>query len=244
MFLKRIGAFGFLFALAGISDAQTPNINNNVRAGNLLNRMSTNRLSPGDMNLPIVSSIPTGIIGDTYLDSHWAKSSLLLYEREDLVDSYLARFDIKNNEFEFLIDNGVRVLPGNKVKNVLWIDSLTQQSRFLINAKDYVSDGVPLLGFFEVSEEGTYQLLKKAYLEILRPDFSPALNVGSKDYKILKKQEFYYSIGNQVYLIKNKSSFEPLQAAYPPLREILKNGSYNFKREADLVKLFASLKGS
>ena len=67
---------------------------------------------------PISSHEKSNIIGDVYLDSHWNLSSLLLFENEKLINDYLVRYDIKNNEFEFRLKNGVKVLPGSKVKNI------------------------------------------------------------------------------------------------------------------------------
>ena len=232
----------FSFILHFGSYAQSPTINNNVRAANILTRMGSYRMTPGDMTFPITSSRTAQIIGDTYLDLHWAQSSLLLYSKDQLVEDYLTRYDIKNNEFEIRLQNGVRVLPGSKVKNMVWVDSLTKTPRYLINAQDYVYDTVPLAGFFEVLVEGDVPLFKKLYVEILKPNFSPALNVGSKDYKILKKVEYYYALEKISYRIKKKSSLEELSTVYPDLEILMKKESINLNSEEDLKKMFTLLK--
>lgn len=241
--MKILIHFTFFFSVLHFGlYAQPATINNNVRAANILTRMGSYRMTPGDMTFPITSSRTTQIIGDTYLDLHWAQSSLLLYTKDQLIEDYLTRYDIKNNEFEFRLQNGVRVLPGSKVKNMVWVDSLTKTPRYLINAQDYVNDGVPLAGFFEVLVEGDVPLLKKIYLEILKPNFSPALNVGSKDYKILKKVEYYYALEKNSYRIKKKSSLEELSAVYPDLDILMKKESISLNAEEDLKKLFTLLK--
>jgi hypothetical protein len=223
----------------GVSLAQTPAINNNVRASNLLNRFTEYRLTPGEMAIGISTPREVKIIGDVYLDIHWGKSSIEVFNSEKLIEGYFTRFDIKNNEVEFQIDRSVRVLPGNKVKSVVWIDSITQQPRIIENASKYVFNDVPLNGFLEILVDGKTPLLKRYFLEILKPDFSPALNVGSKDYRILKKVEYFYAIGNQLTKIKGKKSLGQLISnSEKDVNLFIKAESLNLKKEEDLRKLF------
>jgi hypothetical protein len=223
----------------GVSLAQTPAVNNNVRAANLLNRFTEYRLTPGEMAIGISTPREVKIIGDVYLDIHWGNSSIELFNSEKLIEGYYTRFDIKNNEVEFQIDRSVRVLPGNKVKSVVWIDSITQQPRIIENASKYVFNEVPLNGFLEILVDGKTPLLKRYFLEILKPDFSPALNVGSKDYRILKKVEYFYAIGNQLTKIKGKKSLGQLISnTEKDVNSFIQAESLNLNKEEDLRKLF------
>jgi hypothetical protein len=223
----------------GVSLAQTPAINNNVRASNLLNRFTEYRLTPGEMAIGISTPREVKVIGDVYLDIHWGKSSIEVFNSDKLIEGYFTRFDIKNNEVEFQIDRSVRVLPGNKVKSVVWIDSITQQPRVIENASKYVFNEVPINGFLEILVDGKTPLLKRYFLEILKPDFSPALNVGSKDYRILKKAEYFYAIGNQLIKIKGKKSLGQLISnSEKDLNSFIQAESLNLNKEEDLRKLF------
>jgi hypothetical protein len=228
----------------GVSLAQTPAINNNVRASNLLNRFTEYRLTPGEMAIGISTPREVKIIGDVYLDIHWGKSSIEVFNSEKLIEGYFTRFDIKNNEVEFQIDRSVRVLPGNKVKSVVWIDSITQQPRIIENASKYVFNDVPLNGFLEILVDGKTPLLKRYFLEILKPDFSPALNVGSKDYRILKKVEYFYAIGNQLTKIKGKKSLGQLISnSEKDVNLFIKAESLNLKKAVLLQQSIHQLKG-
>jgi hypothetical protein len=220
---------------------QTPTVNNNVRAANLLNRFGSYRMTTSDIMFPISSGEGSKTIGDVYLDSRWSQSSLLLYDGNKEVNDYLIRYDIKKNEFEFRLQGGVKVLPGKNVKNMIWIDSLTKSSRQINNCRDYTLNEIPLDGFFEVLMEGEAELLKKTYIEIIPPNFSPALNVGSKDSKIIKKGEYFYAVKKRVYKIKKKSSLEALQNYFPSVEvdAIVKKESISMNKEEDLKKLFA-----
>jgi hypothetical protein len=145
----------------------------------------------------------------------------------------------RNDEFEFLTDKQIKVLPGSKVKNITWMDSATEIKRFLVNAKEYTTEGVPLTGFFEVLVDGTTSLFKKICLEIKKPDFSPALNVGSKDTRIIKRDQYYFNSGKEIYRIKSKKDLEPLFAnKTEQMNTFIKEEKIKFTKEYDLMRLF------
>lgn len=230
--------------LATIDLVAQGEISKTVRANNIITRFSqlNQRLTVGDVIVGMQSNDAHEIIGDTYWDKHWGKSSLLLYKNDELVEGYVIRYDIYKNEFEFLIQKDVRVLQGTRVKNIVWIDSISNQTRYMVNAKDYLENDVPLIGFFEVLVEGEITLLKKIRLEILKPDFNPALNVGSKDTRIVKKQTFYYSTDNHLTKIKSKKSLESISKENAKQMEVfIKKEGIKFTEERDLVKLFTFL---
>jgi hypothetical protein len=242
--MKALFVIAVLFLIETQVFAQTPGtINKNVRSANLLNQLSSYRGNLGQAFLTLPSSEKTQTIGDVYLDAHWSKSSLLLFDDERLINDYLTRYDIQNNEFEFRLEGGIKVLAGVKVKNIVWIDSITKQSRVMNNTRDYTASVTPFDGFFEVLQEGNIQLLKKVYLEILRPNFSPALNVGSKDTKIIKKSEYFYSINNKLNQIKKKASLDAIQKydSSIELESLIKKEKINLNKESDLRKLFLIL---
>ncbi len=228
-----------LLVAAVVASAQTPPVINNVRANNILTRFAAQRVTPGDMTFGITTPRTTTIIGDTYFDSHWGLSSIQLKDDDRLIEGYYTRYDVKNNEFEFLLGKEVRVLPGKKVKNVMWIDSLSKKPRVVTAMTDYTVEGVPLTGFMELLAEGDYPLFKRIDLEILKPDFSPALNVGSKDYRIIKKTSYYYGIGNDLHRLKNKKSLAALIAKCPKdVVGFMKAEAINTGQEDDLIRLF------
>jgi hypothetical protein len=241
--MKALFIITLLFVVEEQAYAQTPTINNNVRSANLLNQLGSYRITPGDIFFPIYSNEKSQTIGDVYLDAHWSQSSLLLFDNETLINDYLTRYDIQNNEFEFRLKGGVKVLAGEKVKNIVWIDSLTKQSRVMNNAREYTASVTPFDGFFEMLQEGNIQLLKKVYLEILRPNFSPALNVGSKDTKIIKKSEYFYAINNKLNQIKKKASLDAIQQydSSIDLESLIKKEKISFNNESDLKRLFLIL---
>jgi hypothetical protein len=228
-----------------MAHAQAPAVTNNVRAANILTRFASGQISPGDMTFGISATPPAKVIGDVYFDSHWGKSSIELTEGNRTIEGYYCRYDIQNNHFEILRGKEIRAIPGQKIKDVVWIDSLTNQPRLLANFTNYEYNEAPLTTFAEVLSDGEFKLLKRIALEILRPDFSPALNIGSKDFRIIKTVEYYYTIDKTLYKVKNAKSLQPLETTVPDkkLKEFIKRESINIKSEEGLKKIFNYLNG-
>ena len=223
--------------------AQDDNLLKITRINNFQQRMAAigNAPQSGVALMGVSVSETSEVLGDTYWDKHWGKSSLMLIKGEELIEGYFTRYDLYKDEFEFRLQNNeVRVLPGSKVSNVVWIDSLKATPRFLTNCRNYLEDGVPLTGFIEVILEGKVNLYKKLRLEILKPDFNPALNVGSKDTRILKKELFYYNIDKDLIRIKSRKSLHSLKRGNDKLiDDFIRKQGIKLNNEADLLKLFS-----
>jgi hypothetical protein len=215
-----------------------------VRANNFNWRLQQlgGQLRSGDMISGFSSYDAPDVVGDTYWDKHWGQSSLLMTNRTEAIEGYFTRYDIYKDEFEFNMSNGVKVLQGALVKDMIWLDSLTGATRVLINAREFTEEGTKVAGFLEVLVEGGNSLYKKIRLEILKPDFNPALNVGSKDARILKKESYYFNQGKELVRIKNKKSLDPLiKGKSDSVEAFLKKENIRFSDEKDLIKLFKFL---
>ncbi|HYI76023.1 MAG TPA: hypothetical protein VEW65_00300, partial [Chryseolinea sp.] len=187
-----------LFAFVSGSYAQAV-VPANVRATNTFDKLNDlDGINTGEILYGI--PLPQGkTIGDTYLDMHWRKSSILLYDNEKLIEGFPVRYDIMTDELEIKSTKGIKVLKGSKIKSFVWIDSLSKTPDYFVNAKDFKdSDNVPYNGFFQVLADGSLPLLKKTLIDIKKADYNIQFNVGSSDDKILKKSEFFVLKENQV----------------------------------------------
>jgi hypothetical protein len=215
-----------------------------ARAANFNYRLQQlgGQMRSGDMISGFGSGSAPEVVGDTYWDKHWGQSSLLMYKSSSIIEGYLIRYDIHKDEFEFNLSTGIKVIRGSLVKDLIWIDSLKGHQRFLVNAQDFTSEGTRISGFLELLVEGKYSLYKKVNIEILKPNFNPALNVGSKDVRIIKKESYYYNSGaNELVQIKSKKTFHPLIEKGVPVETYLRKDRLDIKKEADLIKLFSSI---
>lgn len=185
-----------IFAYASFGQAVVPQ---NIRATNTVDKLSDlDGINSGDILYGI--PLPEGkIIGDTYLDTRWRKSSILLYENNKMIEGFPVRYDIRTDEVEIKSKKAIKVVKGTKVKSFVWIDSASKNLEYFVNAKDFKdADNVPYSGFFQVLTDGKVSLFKKTLIEIKKADYNIQLNVGSRDDKILKKSEFYVLKDNQV----------------------------------------------
>ena len=220
-------------ALEGQAQAVVPA---NIRATNTLEKLfDYNGIDEGDILYGI--PLPEGkVLGDTYLDTHWRNSHVLLYENDKLIEGFPMRYDIHLDELEFKGKNGIKALAGSKVKSFVLADSITRTPAYFINGKAFRNEsGVPFTGFFQVLTDGSVPLLKKTYIDIKKADYNVALNVGNPDDKILKKNNFYVLKENRVIeLPTSRKKFLNIFDHNSTIEEFIKQNGLSTSNEQDL----------
>jgi hypothetical protein len=220
--------------------AQTSAIPNYVRAVNTLEGLTdSNGLGANEMLYGI--PIPPGkVIGDTYLSTSWKKSVVLLYKNDKVLEGYLVRYDLYADEMGFKTAAGIKVLKGNDIKSFVWMDSLRQEPYYFINGRDYKLDGIPLTGFFEVLVDGGTPLFKKTRLNIKKASYNVALDVGTRDDKIIKTFDYYAGVSDDV--IEIPTSRKKAMTLFPGKEDemglYMEANSLSLKKEQDLIHLF------
>jgi hypothetical protein len=235
--MKRIIILVFLLlAQKGFSQGSVPS---KIRAANTLDRLSDNGgLNRGDLIMGIAPP-PGRIIGDTYLDKKWNKASLLLFDSERMIEGYPVKYDIQQDVIEVLTKNGIKIIEGKKIKSMVWIDSVTNTPSYFVNASEYNLEGAALNGFLEVIVDGTLPLMKRTTIIEKQADYVAALDVGSRDKKILKKESFFYSQKAGLAKIGNKKSLLPAFGEQAQDVEMfIKANKLNVSKTPDLLKAF------
>lgn len=228
----------YLSLLITISYAQNGAIPPVIRAQNTLDDISRSGVGANTLlyGLPMR---PGTLIGDFYLDNKWNRSTLLLYAGDKLLEGYLTRFDLKEQHLEIKLDKSIKILDIRKIRSIVWRDSLTNKISYYVNAGDFVSHETKLLGLLEVLVDGKLPLMKHTSVAIKRADYNVALDVGSKDDRVLKKEILYFSRESSLYEIKNKKS---LGSAFLDRQEqvdvFIRNNKLSFSNERDLITLF------
>jgi hypothetical protein len=188
-------------------------------------------------SIPNLPSQPAGIVGDVYLTPQFQEASFILYKDKRQVNGYNSKYDIHRNEFNVITQQGIRVLNGDLVRSAVCLDSLTKAPHYLFNGKEFKSSsGTPYSGFFELLSEGKMPLLKKTEVEFIKANFSPALNVGSKDHKYIKKDAFYFLKDGVLQPIPKKKFFSIFGEQEKAIEEYAKE--LRPKEEKDLNKIF------
>jgi hypothetical protein len=173
-------------------------------------RLTTNSAGTQSNSIPIMNtSAPPGVKGDVYLNKFFSPVVFQLYDGDKIVEGYLAKLDLKQNEFDIFTKDGVKALRGTLIKSFIMIDSLTKFQSNYVSTKEFKTpEGASFPeGFFEILAEGKLTLLALTEITVKKPDFNPALNVGSKDYKIIKKEQLYYNAGSGIVELPTKKNF-------------------------------------
>jgi len=237
--MKTLVLLGALCSAVLVCQAQTV-VPSNIRATNTISDMvDMHRVGSGDLLVGI--PLPAGkVVGDTYLDTHWRIGTILLYDKDKMIERMRLRYDIQSNEIDVKSASGVKVIPGSRVKSFVWVDSVDRQPDYFVNAKDFKMDGTPLSGFFQVLSDGTLPLLMKTNLEVKKADYNVSLDVGSKDDKILKKTDFFcLKDGAAIELPSSKKKLLPLfqDKAYM-VEDYMKANALSASKQADLIRIF------
>lgn len=190
----------------------------------------------------MITGLPAapGVVGDGFLNNNFSETNLLLFEGERIVAGYRAKYDILKDDFYLMHKNSIRVLSGGSVRYFSMIDSLTGAKSFYINGKLLKDNkGAELSGFYEVIVDGPSALLRKTTAIVKEADFHPALNVGSKDHRVIKTNTYFYCIDNvaqKMPAAKNISLAFPDQA--DAMSTFIKSNGLSLKDQADLKRLF------
>lgn len=213
----------------------------NTRANEALRQAASNGLGPGGSIYQFSSPDDRmKVLGDTYYDSRWSVSSVLLTDNKK-IEGYFGRYDLRQNEFEIASEKGLKVVSAGMIKSVEWIDSLSKEKRRFINIADYGSGEIKFTGLAELLNDGKIPLLKRILLDEIPPTFNAATNSGSKDLMIIKKTKFFFVVDKNVIELKKKQVFKAFPNSKQEIDSFCKRESINWAKEDDLKKLFVLL---
>lgn len=234
--------FAFLLVLVQFEAFSQWAIPVQMRAENTLDRLSDKGgLSNSDI-LYGVPMPPGNVIGDNYLDKKWNKANILLYQSEAVIEGYPVKYDVKSDLIEIKTNAGIKILDVKKIKNIVWVDSVSSAPHYFVNAGEFKKEGVPSKGLVEVLVDGTLPLVKKTELFVKKPTYNAALDVGTRDTKIYPKETIYFVKDGEMLKVKGKK--DVMGAAGDRANEIesfIKSNKLNVNKEADLKKVFEFL---
>ena len=80
-------------------------------------------------------------------------------------------------------------------------------------------------------------LLAHPVLKVKDPDYIEGLDVGNRDYKIIKTEGYYFAFGHELMEIIDRSgkNIKALETHYPGLRTFIKSNKLSFKNRPDLI---------
>ena len=231
--------FTLLFIVLVFSaEAQKTYLNNRF----LLERISSGNdmLSGTTGMLSSLNSAPPGVVGDAFLRNYFSKTVFLLIDDQKVVSGFASKYDMLRDDFYLLQGNAIRVLPGIKVRNFSYVDSINQAQHHFINGSEFgLESGTPLSGFYEILVDGPLALLKRTEAVVKEADYHAALNVGSKDHRIIKTQSFFVADGKLLKPLPKGKLMPALFAEYAePIQKFIKVNQLDLRNESHLKAVF------
>ncbi len=184
----------------------------------------------------------SGVLGSTYLTEEWTKANIKFYPRViqtlkgsvklDSVVGVMSRINLKQHFVEIKVDNQ------NKYIDADWIQSVSFPLKTFVNVRDFNFEKLNK-GFIEVISTGKYGLYLWHQISIKQPDYSPALNTGSKDAKVIHDIKTLLAFDKQLYILSGKKTFEEiLGSKIEAVAKYVKENDLSFK-DKELDKLIS-----
>lgn len=176
---------------------------------------------------------------EVYIDTAWAKTSILIDKYEKPSEEVLARYDLRANQLEIKTPKGVNVLDTRIVKTYTSVDKISRKHEF-VNGKTFKVDGAPLNSMIEVLYTGKISVYKRYNYYLKKPDFNPALSVGNPDEQVFMEDDLYYAQGENLLKIptKKKKLLVIFGDKAPQVESFIDKNDINISKEAQLVKVF------
>lgn len=165
----------------------------NIRATNTIDYLSDGNGLATFENLYGIPLEPGRVMGNSYLNADWKRTTFLLYDVDKMLQGYHSRYEIQGDQFEIKATDGIKILNGKKVKSFVWLDSLTKSPHYFVNGRDYTDEeNIKCTGFFEVLTEGSLTLLAQTEVVVKAPTYNDKLDMGRRDTQIVKRTHYYY----------------------------------------------------
>ncbi|GHB81142.1 hypothetical protein [Persicitalea jodogahamensis] len=186
-------------------------------------------------------------VGNTYLDTTWAKGNLKLYEpvlpvggqSVDTLTGLALRYNVYFDEIEILMNtyNDVKALQGGKVRAFSLEENGIPVT--FVNTKMYEAEKVPT-GFYEILTSGKITLASHHKTLIKKPTYNAAFEVGSKDTEIMMQEDFYALQKGKARKIKpnKKGILDLMKDKSKQIEAFLKINDLDLKERGNLTTLF------
>lgn len=237
---KKVVVFSYLLFVFTCGKSQTTlNANSSIHEmiwGTGMTR--GNGIKPGEVAK--TSPLPQGeILGHEFLSADWSLGKIYPFD-SDTLHELSFKYNLKSNEIWINHNNKVFAVEGSRIKKLIWTTFEGKQVT-LLNSSLLLHSGPPLSGFYEVLDSGTFSLYKQTRIEIKKPTYNVALQTGSLDAEIIKKDILFYGLsGSPLRRISKKKDIAGL-IEVKGVSEFFKENNLKVSNEQDMVLLFKYL---
>ncbi|MEP2771127.1 MAG: hypothetical protein ABJH05_03195 [Fulvivirga sp.] len=178
------------------------------------------------------SGVQSDIEGDPYLLEYQLPGSIMILNGNAPIEVIKMKYHVLNNYIQCDYKGRTLAIDGSKVL------SFNLAHRYFINTNELGAVNNELSGFYEVISDGSPSLLAHDAVKIKKPDYNIALDVGNKNYRLIKNRNYYLLIENKIYgITKKKDLWKMIESNQKEIKEFIKAERISFSDENDLVRL-------
>ncbi|MFT4760709.1 MAG: hypothetical protein ACI9XO_000566 [Paraglaciecola sp.] len=177
-----------------------------------------------------------------FLENNWLECQFLFLDTSKTQRTFPLKLDILNQELVVDLYGSEYIVPMDSIHGFVLEDYYSQVSgnakrEFTIRRNN--SKSGKRRSVFEIIVKGEYQLLVGYYAEMLKANYNAAIDVGSLDEKIVKKDKFYLidDDGRLFEIPKKKKAAIAIFNKYPAANKFLAKNKVNFKSKESLNRL-------
>ncbi len=189
------------------------------------------------------------VVGTAYYDADWHKYNVKFYPKTintpigttklDSINDIPCRINLKDNVIEFRVDFQTKIIDVDLVKTIK-----DGTKTLLVNVKEFESDTYQT-GLVEEIVAGNYGLYLHYKVIVKKPDYSPALNTGSKDIRVIKEGKMVFKIGKKLYPLSGKKALaQILGDKFKIADDFMSKNDLSYKEVKDLTSLVNFLNDS
>ena len=184
------------------------------------------------MHLPIIETL-----GTIYLYDEWSLGNIYLKNQSVIKDVRL-KYDIEKDQFELNHKGQVRVLAGVFVSHFEYRDAKGQW-KYYDSDSSFPGLGQINAGFFERVVEGDPGLFLKLDIEIIKPSYVAALDVGERTARYVQNASFYLLLDQRILELprKKKGFYGLFGESAEHIKQYVKANKINIKQREDLVQV-------
>jgi hypothetical protein len=211
-------------------------ISTEVRSQIAMDQISRGAASNGANIVYGLAAPPGEVIGDVYIDPAWNMGTAVLGSGV-LIERYNMRYDLKTQVLEIQTFSDIKLLDARMLKTIVWRDA--KDTRYFVTGSTYKLEGQKVAGVLEVLVDGAKPLLRRPTLYVKRPDYVPAMDVGSRDATIYKKTALFHVVGTDLVELKGKKAvMAALSDKGPEIEAFIKTNKLGTKSDEDVTAIF------
>jgi hypothetical protein len=179
-------------------------------------------------------------VNEVYMVNSWQKSIVSLYGSEEQIVGMPAKYELKTNTIEFKVKGDVKVMDVRRIKSLVLLDSM-EKGHLYVNGKDYTCQ-TEMRMLLEVLSSGKFSLYREPTYTIAKPNYNVAMNVGEKDERVFRAENFYYAAGEDKKLTllppKKKAVVAIFGDKSEAVKKFMDDNNIRLSRVEDLAKVF------